>query len=52
MKVLVTGATGFVGGNLARQLRRRGYEVRALFRPGASTLAIDNTGVETVPGTF
>ena len=34
MKVLVTGATGFVGGNLARQLRNHGYEVRALVRPG------------------
>ncbi len=50
MKVLVTGATGFVGGNLARQLRRRGYQVRALVRPGSSTLAIDGNGVETVPG--
>ena len=50
MKVLVTGATGFVGGNLARQLWDRGYEVRALVRPGSNTLTIDETGIEPVPG--
>ena len=50
MKVLVTGATGFIGGNLARELYRRGYEVRALVRPNSSTLTIKDTGIETVPG--
>ncbi len=33
MKVLVTGATGFTGGHLARTLAGRGHEVRALVRP-------------------
>jgi dihydroflavonol-4-reductase len=50
MKVLVTGATGFIGGNLARRLCQRGYEVRALVRPGANTLTIDGLGVEQIPG--
>lgn len=50
MKVLVTGATGFIGGNLARELVARGYEVRALVRPGSNTLTIENTGVEQVKG--
>ena len=37
MKYLVTGATGFIGGCLARQLRRAGHEVAALVRnPGAA----------------
>lgn len=50
MKVLVTGATGFVGGNLARALLARGYQVRALVRPGSSTLTIDGTNAEVVHG--
>ncbi len=34
MKVVVTGATGFIGGVLARRLGERGDEVRGLVRPG------------------
>ena len=50
MKVLVTGATGFIGGNLARELCARGYEVRALVRPGSSVLTTEDTSVERVEG--
>ncbi len=50
MRVLVTGATGFIGGNLARLLADRGYQVRALVRPGSNTLTIDGTAVEPVAG--
>lgn len=50
MKVLVTGATGFIGGNLARALCQSGYEVRTLVRPGSNTLTIDDTGAEQVQG--
>jgi dihydroflavonol-4-reductase len=32
--VLLTGATGFIGGHVAWALITRGYEVRALVRPG------------------
>ena len=33
MNVLVTGATGFTGGHLARHLKRQGHAVAALVRP-------------------
>ena len=37
MKVLVTGAAGFIGSHLVDRLRERGDEVRALVRPGENT---------------
>lgn len=36
MRVLMTGATGFVGANLARRLLRDGHEVHVLVRPEAA----------------
>jgi dihydroflavonol-4-reductase len=50
--VLVTGATGFVGWHVARQLLERGERVRALVRdPARSAQALaELAGVETVPG--
>ena len=50
MTTLVTGATGFIGGNLARALSARGEDVRALVRPGANDLAIRDTEVRQTPG--
>jgi len=50
--VLVTGATGFVGWHVARQLLERGERVRALVRDparGAKALA-ELEGIEAVPG--
>jgi dihydroflavonol-4-reductase len=45
--VLVTGASGFLGWNVARVLLQRGYAVRALVRPGSRVGELD---VETVAG--
>ena len=52
MKVLVTGATGFTGGWLARHLVAEGDDVRALIRPSANgrTSGLRNLGVELVSG--
>jgi dihydroflavonol-4-reductase len=35
MKVLLTGATGFIGGHVASSLLERGHEVRVLVRPSS-----------------
>ena len=48
--VLVTGATGFTGGHLARVLRNRGYRVRALVRPSTDGSGLERDGVEVVTG--
>jgi nucleoside-diphosphate-sugar epimerase len=50
MKVLVTGATGFTGGHLARELVRRGNSVRALVRDPARAQALAAEGMELAPG--
>ena len=50
MTTLVTGATGFIGGNLARALAARDEEVRALVRPSANDVVIRDTDVRRMPG--
>ena len=45
MRVMVTGATGFTGGHLARTLKARGYEVRALVRDPAKAEPLEREGI-------
>lgn len=50
MRYAITGATGFLGGVLARQLRDAGHEVVALVRDPARATALAASGVELVQG--
>ena len=51
MKVLVTGASGFVGNHLVEMLVERGDEVRALVQPGQDTDHLKTlSGVEVIYG--
>ncbi len=50
MKVLITGASGFLGGHLVEAFRREGYEVRAMVRRTSKRGLPDSSGVETVVG--
>jgi dihydroflavonol-4-reductase len=50
MDALVTGGTGFVGANLARELVSAGAGVRVLARPGGDRRALDGVKVEIVEG--
>jgi nucleoside-diphosphate-sugar epimerase len=50
VRALVTGATGFTGGHLARSLAARGDTVRALVRDVSRAAALSDAGVEVVQG--
>jgi nucleoside-diphosphate-sugar epimerase len=50
LKVLVTGATGFTGGHLARSLAARGHDVAALVRDPAGAAPLEAAGVTLQPG--
>ena len=50
MKVLVTGATGFIGANLVRELIKLDYQVRALVREGSNKKNIDGLYIDVVTG--
>jgi dihydroflavonol-4-reductase len=49
-RVLITGGTGFVGSAVLRALLARGYEVRALVRPGSDRANLAGLDCETAEG--
>src|SRR5437764_102342 len=50
MNCFVTGATGFIGSNLVRELTARGHQVKALVRRGADLRALQGAHYEPVEG--
>lgn len=50
MTVLLTGANGFLGSHIARQLLERGYSVRALVRAGSPMDTLDGLPIERIEG--
>ena len=50
MKTLITGATGFVGAAVLRELLKKGHKVKALVRQSSVLDNLKNLDVETVQG--
>ena len=50
MKYFLTGATGFIGGRLARQLVEAGHQVNAVVRDPAKASALAGLGVQLFKG--
>lgn len=50
MRAFVTGATGFIGGNLVRALLVDGYQVRALVRPASDRRNLAGLSIELAEG--
>lgn len=51
-RVLITGATGFVGTHVVRELTGRGVRVRALVRPSSDTRTLVEADAELVRGSL
>jgi dihydroflavonol-4-reductase len=49
-KILVTGASGFIGGRLVRKLVERGDDVKVLLRPSSSRAQLKGLPVEIAEG--
>ncbi len=50
MKVLITGATGFIGSHIVKSLIAKGHKVRALVRKSSDTSGIKGPGVDLALG--
>src|SRR5260370_1371087 len=52
MKILVTGATGYIGGAAAKALIQSGHQVLGLARSKSSAVRLPAAGIPALPGDF
>ncbi len=52
MKIFITGASGFVGGTVARRLLDAGHSVRGLVRDERNAKQLSALGIDPVPGSL
>lgn len=52
MKILVTGATGYIGGSVATRLLEKGHHVLGLARSDEAAASLKKRGIEPVAGTL
>lgn len=52
MNIFLTGASGFLGGHLAHELKRRGHQLTALVRPSSRKNHLKELGVSLIEGSF
>jgi nucleoside-diphosphate-sugar epimerase len=52
MRILVTGATGYIGGSIATSLVARGHHIIGLARTGAAAEDLKKRGIEPLPGSL
>jgi nucleoside-diphosphate-sugar epimerase len=50
MRLFLTGATGYIGGEVAKALRRSGFDVAALVRPDSESGHLRELGVVVIAG--
>lgn len=50
MRYLITGAAGFIGGQVAEACRLRRRDITALVRPGSDTRRLEELGIDIAPG--
>ncbi len=50
MRIALTGATGFIGGHVARHLSCKGHDVLCLCRPGPRIVSLQSDGLRVAEG--